>query len=180
MNEDRNITLKQDPATGEPAARRLKRLADELAELLVDDQKGQVFLQIYPAGHEKGVVLRAIASPNLTIPVSEFRGSSRPGLADFREVAENLRDLEDDVHDLARSVSVIDEHINLIFDRARRDDADEVIHRIDLETVRNIQFLSADTRRRAAYLRDCFDDAAVYPFTADGAQAAEVNGEVRP
>ncbi|MCO6178829.1 hypothetical protein [Ciceribacter sp. RN22] len=180
MNEHRNITLKQDPATGEPVARRLKRLADELAELLVDDQKGQVFLQIYPAGHEKGVVLRAIASPTLVIPMNEFQGSSRPGLADFREVAENLRDLEDDVHDLARAVTVLDDYVGLALDRCRWDDGDEVTYRLNPETVENLLFLAADARRRAEYFRDCFVDAAIYPFTADGAQAAEVDGEVRP
>lgn len=177
MNGTINITTKPLGATGEPAARRLKRLADEIAELLVDEQGGQFFLQIYPEGHGRGAALRAIASPQLTIPVSEFRGSTRPGLSDFREVAENMRGLEGDVLELARAVTVLDDYIELALDRARWDDGDEVAYRLNPETVENLLFLAADARRRAEYFRACFADAAVYPFRADGVQAAEDNTE---
>lgn len=177
MNTEMDTTAKPVGATGEPAARRLKRLADEIAELLVDDQGGQLFLQIYPEGHEKGVALHAIASPGLSIPVTEYKRAPRPGLADFREVAENLRELEGDVHDLARAVTVLDDYIELALDRGRWDDGDEVTYRLGPEAIENILFLSADARRRATYFRDCFTDAAIYPFTADGAQAADSNTE---
>lgn len=177
MNANTNTMAKPLGATGEPAARRLKKLADEIAELLVDDQGGQLFLQIYPEGHEKGVALHAIASPGLSIPVTEYKRAPRPGLADFREVAENMRDLEDDVYDLARAVTVMDDYANLALDRGRWDDGDEVAYRLNPETVENLSYLSADARRRAEYFRACFADAAVYPFTADGAQTAEDNRE---
>ena len=181
MNVQTNTTSKPVQATGqhpgEPAARRLKKLADEIAELLVDEQGGQFFLQIYPEGHERGVTLRAIASPQLAIYVSEFRGSPSPGLADFREVATNMRALEEDVNDLARAVKVLDDYTHLTLDRGCWDDSDEVTYRLGPETVANLLFLSADARRRATYFRDCFVDAAVYPCTADGAHPAEAGAE---